>query len=239
MCILDSHQGPLSLTPPTAEDERRQQQLVEVLQKYGAVESDEERLAREEVLGRLNELVRQTVANISARIGYGSSGDTSLNNLACGARICTFGSFRLGAHLAGGDIDVLAVGPRHVERNAFFAELVKIFAKVSDITSTDAVLDAKQPIVKIIFKGIDLDIQYVQLMLARVPDKFDVLDPALMKAVAPNMARSWAGPRVADQLLQLVPNQDAFRLALRTIKIWAGRMLVFFIAFFFLFSHVF
>ena len=48
-----------------------------------------------------------------------------------------------------------------------------------------------------------------------------------MKDADDETQRSLNGPRVADQILKLVPNQENFRTALRCIKLWATRRAIY------------
>lgn len=49
----------------------------------------------------------------------------------------------------------------------------------------------------------------------------DLRDDLLLKNLDQKCVRSLNGCRVTDEILRLVPNIENFRLALRTIKLWA------------------
>jgi len=49
----------------------------------------------------------------------------------------------------------------------------------------------------------------------------DLRDDCLLKNLDQKCVRSLNGCRVTDEILRLVPNIENFRLALRTIKLWA------------------
>jgi poly(A) polymerase len=57
--------------------------------------------------------------------------------------------------------------------------------------------------------------------VARVPDDLELADNNILKNLDERCVRSLNGSRVTDDILRLVPNVATFRIALRTIKLWA------------------
>jgi hypothetical protein len=47
-----------------------------------------------------------------------------------GGKLFTFGSYRLGVHTKGADIDSLCVVPRHVDRTEFFKSFYQMLSEV-------------------------------------------------------------------------------------------------------------
>lgn len=72
-------------------------------------------LHREIVLGRVAALVKGFVRRVSLARGLSEAAAN-----AAGGKIFTFGSYRLGVHGPGSDIDTLCVVPKHVLREDFF-----------------------------------------------------------------------------------------------------------------------
>ena len=70
---------------------------------------------REIVLGRLAALVKSFVKTVSLARGLSETAAE-----AAGGKIFTFGSYRLGVHAPGSDVDTLCVVPKHVSREDFF-----------------------------------------------------------------------------------------------------------------------
>ena len=84
---------------------------------------------REIVLGRLAALVKKFVQRVSITRGLSEAAAK-----AAGGKIYTFGSYRLGVHGPGTDIDTLCVVPRHVTREDFFGILEGMLRETEGVT---------------------------------------------------------------------------------------------------------
>ncbi|XP_059047930.1 poly(A) polymerase type 3 [Achroia grisella] len=208
----------ISMAGPKPIDIEKTSELKESLAPYGVFESEIEMHHRMEILGQLHRLVRQWIRDESLRKNMPPSvADT------VGGNIYTFGSYRLGVHHRGADIDALCVAPRHIDRTDYFQsfyDLLKLQPQVKDLR---AVEDAFVPVIKMNFDGIEIDLLFARLALKEIPDSFDLRDDMLLKNLDQKCVRSLNGCRVTDEILRLVPNIDNFRLTLRAIKLWAKR----------------
>ena len=143
-----------------------------------------------------------------------------------GGKIFTYGSYRLGAYAPGSDIDTLVVAPRHVTREDFFEYMPSILERLlpaGAIEQMKSVPEAFVPIIKLVISGIDIDLNFTRLTLSSVPINLDIKDTNLLRGLDERELRALNGPRVADELVQLVPHTTTFRTALRAIKLWAQR----------------
>ena len=84
---------------------------------------------REIVLGRLSALVKKFVHRVSLSRGLSEAAAS-----AAGGNIYTFGSYRLGVHGSGADIDTLCVAPRQVTREDFFSVLEDMLREMEGVT---------------------------------------------------------------------------------------------------------
>lgn len=192
-----------------------------------------------EVLSKLNNLVKEWIIELSV---------TQRNmprNVAeqVGGKIYTFGSYRLGVHQKGADIDALCVAPRHVDRSDYFSSFYELLKEQKEVSDLRAVEDAFVPVIKMNFDGIEIDLTFARLALKEIPDDMvspeffffnflvvtvnfvfqDLRDDNLLKNLDQRCVRSLNGCRVTDEILRLVPNIENFRLALRAIKLWAKK----------------
>ncbi|CAI2354361.1 unnamed protein product [Caenorhabditis sp. 36 PRJEB53466] len=206
---------PISLARPDAKDLAQTALLEETLREFNAYEPREETEQRLEVLRSLNKLVKEWVKKVTAiKIPSGEGANA-------GGKLFTFGSYRLGVHCSGADIDTLAVVPRHIDRVDFFTSFKEMLSQDPNVTELHAVEEAFVPVMKLKYSGVELDILFARLALKEVPDTQELSDDMLLKNLDQESIRSLNGCRVAEQLLKLVPRQKEFCVTLRAIKLWA------------------
>lgn len=140
-----------------------------------------------------------------------------------GGKIFTFGSYRLGVHGAGADIDTLCVVPRFVQREDFFDTFHDMLNSTPDVTELTAVPDSYVPVIKMCFNEIPIDLVFARLNLSTIAEDLDLRSDNLLKNLDEKCVRSLNGSRVTDEILRLVPSVPTFRTTLRTIKLWATR----------------
>lgn len=229
--------GPISEALPSPLDYRLSRELEECLHANNLYESRSEQQERERVLVELLELVKDWVHRVAVHQGMPEpdASDT-------GARVFTFGSFRLGVNGPGADIDTLAVTPAHInrERDVFGLPdpttgatsppenvLVNILLENPHAADIVAVAESYVPIIKMTYRGVEIDLLCASLSMNRIPASLDILEDQVLRNVDEATQRSINGVRVTDAILRLVPNIENFRTTLRAIKLWAKRRSVY------------
>ncbi|XP_066148379.1 poly(A) polymerase type 3 isoform X1 [Euwallacea fornicatus] len=208
----------ISAAPPKQVDLIRTTELEGTLSAFDVFESKQDLNHRMLVLGKLCSLVKRWIKDLSIKCNMPESVAENV-----GGKIYTFGSYRLGVHSKGADIDALCVAPKHVSRNEFFNSFYELLKEQSEVTELRAVEEAFVPVIKMNFDGIEIDMLFAKLLQKEIPESMDLRDDNLLKNLDQKCVRSLNGCRVTDEMLRLVPNVDTFRLTLRAIKLWAKR----------------
>lgn len=153
----------------------------------------------------MSALVKQFVKKVSLDHGLSEAAANT-----AGGKIFTFGSYRLGVHGPGTDIDTLCVVPKHVSREDFFDVFEPMLkdtegateVSVSCFRSTLAlrridiqkgVPEAYVPIIKAEINGIPLDFLMARLALSSVPDNLSLRDDNLLRNLDERCVRSLNG----------------------------------------------
>ncbi|XP_060029267.1 poly(A) polymerase beta [Erinaceus europaeus] len=210
--------APISAAPPRDTDRALTQKLVETLAPFGVFEEEAERQRRARIVAELERLVKEWIRELSAAKGL----PAALRERV-GGRVFTFGSYRLGVHTRGADMDALCVAPRHVDRSDFFASFYHKLRRHGGVRHLRAVEEAFVPVIKLCLDGVEIDVLFARLALQTIPDDLDLRDDSLLANLDIRCIRSLNGCRVTDEILHLVPDLDSFRLTLRAVRLWAQR----------------
>lgn len=209
---------PISTKHPDPLDHIESQNLEDTLRSFDYFESNEELLHRVHVMERLNSLVHEWIRSVSIEKNMPPEiADT------VGGCIHTFGSYRLGVHSKGGDIDTLVIAPRHIDRSDFFSSFVESLRQQPEVRDLHSIEEAYAPVIKLTFDGIEIDMLFARLALSTIPDNLDLKDDKILQNLDLRCVRSLNGCRVADEILDLVPNRETFKSTLRAIKLWAKK----------------
>ena len=210
--------APMSLTQPEQADIDRTETLLKALESHGSFVRELDIAKRMEVFGILNQLVRQWIKDLSIEKNM----PPSLANTV-GGQVYAFGSYRLGVHDNGSDIDALCVAPMHITREDFFDSFYTLLQQKPQVANLRAVANAYVPVIKMVYDGIDIDMTFSRLPLKEVTNKQSLSDAVLLKNCDIKCLRSLNGCLTTDEILNHVPNKNKFTLTLRAIRLWAKK----------------
>ena len=144
-----------------------------------------------------------------------------------GGKVLVFGSFRLGVNTKDADVDALLVAPWFIDRSAFFDSFHRQLRDHPEVTEVTCVPEAFVPIMKLKFRGLEIDLLFAQMLQQSIPDDFkflhctDELTAEHLRRMDAESVRSLNGVRVTEALLGLVPDSEVFKSSLRVIRAWA------------------
>lgn len=218
---------PISVTLPTDLEKRSSDALIEELRRQKTFESPSDTQKRYKVLESLQFICDEFVKRVAR--DKEPKNDMLIKNAR--GKVFTYGSFRLGVFGPGSDIDTLIVAPKYVTRDDYFKlfpDLLVEMAPKGAITGLTVVTEAFVPIIKFEYSGISIDLIFSRIVQKQLSASFqDLKDSALLRGLDEAELRSLNGTRVTDEILNLVPEQSTFKLALRAIKLWAQRRAVY------------
>ncbi|CAG8236501.1 unnamed protein product [Penicillium salamii] len=216
---------PISTVLPTKDEIAANDDLIASLKAQNNFEQPTETERRQKVLQLLQRVTVEFVQVVSRNRGLSPAAVE-----ASGGKIFTYGSYRLGVYGPGSDIDTLVVAPKHVTIDDFFSSFPGILERMASegaIEKMTPVPDAFVPIIKLELLGISIDLIFARLVIPSIPMNIDLKNNDYLRGLDEREVRSLNGTRVTDEILELVPQQKTFRLALRAIKLWAQRRAIY------------
>jgi poly(A) polymerase len=213
---------PLSSDMPSAEDLELDTELQQHLRSCGIFETSDGQHRRESVIMKLECLVNNWALDLAEKKNKSLTQPfPSYRNPF--ARLVVFGSQRLSVHSVESDVDVLCLCPNFVTRGDFFTSFIECIAADSNASMVISVPEAFTPVVKFNFCGQAIDMIFATWPSDTVPLEPDLLDDQCLRFQDEKGVRSLNGARVAEMILNLVPDQATYTTSLRAIKLWARR----------------
>ncbi|KAI1106907.1 Poly(A) polymerase [Jackrogersella minutella] len=220
---------PISSALPTAVETHSTHLLLEELRRQNTFESAAETNKRERVLADIQRIADEFVR----RVAKEKEPQNEVLIRDARGEVFTYGSYCLGVYGPGSDIDTLVTAPRYVTRDdyfKYFPSLLQEMAAKGAVTDLTAVEDAFVPIIKFEYWGISIDLIFSRIAtLKQFPPhgQLDLTNNEYLRGLDDRELRSLNGTRVTKEILNLVPEQSTFRLALRAIKLWAQRRAIY------------
>lgn len=198
-------------------DDLETEHIISILKnEFNLYESHEEKVRRQVVLSKLKSLIKNFVYSVGIKKGIPEE------ESKFGGNIYAFGSYRLGVHAPGSDIDVLFVAPNYVDRQKdFFGDFLQKLKSENDISELCDVPGAHVPVIKMKYCGIPIDLVFANIHFKLTQETIDLQNDNILINCDRESILSLNGSRVTDMILKLVPNLDSFLVTLKAIKKWA------------------
>jgi len=218
--------------------------LADFTNKNIPLESTEGIQRRERVLDRLRLLCREWIRSVSTKLLLPSE---AVENV--GGQLFTSGSYRLGIHEPGADIDTILVAPSLCTGEDFFGSgyvppnydgesdisnirdpdsLAERIKRHPDVSNFVPVENAAVPILTFDWEGINIDLLFARLNTSSVPRNFDIDNDKVLDGVDSATEKSLNGPRVTNLIAALVNGTPAiperyecFLKVVRCVRKWA------------------
>lgn len=90
------------------------------------------------------------------------------------AKVLVFGSYRLGVHFAGTDIDTICVFPSFVTKEQFLEDFKTYVSKHENVEDVLRIQEAQTPIIKLKVNGISFDLLFAAVDIAHINSQNDI-----------------------------------------------------------------
>jgi poly(A) polymerase len=219
-----------SIEPPTTLELSFDASLSTYIKDNIPLESNDGIQCRERALNRLGKLSREWIQHVCQKKGL----PTDVAQMA-GGQLFTSGSYRLGVHEPGADIDTILVAPNMCTREDFFGEimendkrdpqsLAERIRRHPDVSNFVPVEGAAVPLLTFDWEGVNIDFLFARTVTASVPPTFDIDNDNVLDGVDGATEKSLNGPRVTNLIAKLVSGTleryQTFLTVVRCVRKW-------------------
>ncbi|CAK94195.1 unnamed protein product (macronuclear) [Paramecium tetraurelia] len=145
----------------------------------------------------------------------------------CSAVLLPYGSVLLGVADSKSDIDLICIAPEFIDRREqFFNGLFYLLSNEQGMEQINKIESTSNPIIKMIYKGFHIDINFAQLNSDRVPENIDDNLDELRRNLLQSEDKSLYalnGRKNGILISKSMPDHSQFVQALRIIKQWAKK----------------
>ena len=128
-------------------------------------------------------------------------------------QLLPIGSYRLGIHSPDSDIDLLCLSPADYSRESFQEVFFAQLSLVPDVSYCYGIFSAKVPIIKLIYQGVKVDLQFASTSQDLKAINTAELEEATLLGI--NAYRN------TEYILGVIPNLENFKVLARTVRLWA------------------
>ncbi|CAD8076463.1 unnamed protein product [Paramecium primaurelia] len=145
----------------------------------------------------------------------------------CSAVLLPYGSVLLGVADSKSDIDLICIAPEFIDRREqFFNGLFYLLSNEQGMEQINKIESTSNPIIKMIYKGFHIDINFAQLNSDRVPENIDENLDELRRNLLQSEDKSMYalnGRKNGILISKSMPDHSQFVQALKIIKQWAKK----------------
>lgn len=232
--VFQPHLPVVDGSGPTPKEEAFQASLHAWTKENIPVESREGIERRERVLNQLGSICREWIRSVCTQKGLAKD---VLE--AAGGQLFTSGSYRLGVHEPGADIDTILVAPSMCRRQDFFGTLLsnqdntqrdpnslaERIRRHPHVTNFVPVEGAAVPLLTFDWEGTNIDLLFARLNSASVPPDVSIDNDTVLDGADSATEKSLNGPRVTNLIAALVSGTperyQTFLTVVRCIRKWA------------------
>lgn len=231
----------VSASTPNAIEQKFDSYLEHFSQQNIPLETTQGIQTRERVLAKIRKECRDWIRSVCLKIPLPPD---AVQN--AGGDLYTSGSYRLGVHEPGADIDTILVAPNVCTREDFFGSgyippdydgesdlsrtrdpdsLAERIKRHPNVTNFVPVEGAAVPILTFDWEGINIDLLFARLNSSSVPRDFDIDNDSVLDGVDSATEKSLNGPRVTNLIAALVggtsQRYETFLKVVRCVRKWA------------------